>query len=1119
MGIKKDIPPRAPVLSSETSPEEKRMLVSRVSALPVDEDRVPYIPTAPVKPDTLAPDWIYENIQEVTVNCRKLFFIYLALLSYATLSALTTPVQNLFLGQDVRMPIINATIPLYYYLIVAPLLAIGFFIYNQLHLRKLDRLIEYAIDTCKSAHPDCDHSGLLYQQCTFNHICRHHENRFYPWIYIFSRYSRTKSVRKFQNAFILCSLWFFLPATLITFTFFVIKKHDHLLFYLMLSMTMTGIAVVFFFWNFHQQPKKTIRFILIEKSNQFVCFMAFATLFSLGLVCLHHMAREGRIWWVEGSVWKTDAGLHDRLLRSSIFVNLMDRQLVTENIDERGNSLILKKTHFEGANFSFSDLTKVNLRKSYLQNAELIHARLQDAELSDAILRGANLSGAKLKAAKFNRADLKHSDLVMADLTGADFTYANMPNSDLQHAILKDTIFLNANIRFADFRGAKYITSKQIKSAEDWQLAYFSEQLINELGLPTNHNENLSKRDLSGYNLSGIVFWDLDFAEFDFTDCDLKAVSFIPGTDLQKAYFKNAELDSANLVRANLSGANLANANLTKADLTGTTFYDADLTGIILDDAILQWADFRGAENLSVDKVKKANLHVLAYFDKEMIVELGLPSDHNIRLMSRNLSAYDFMHLDRLIKSLNFEFLPHHKLWMATYLTPHVVAGGHQPDFFGNHRDSWLKGANLANINLTGAYLQGADLAGVNFHSARLKKANFTGSNLKGVNFRGANLDGCILNHANLHWADFRSAKNLTRDQLVVARDYQLAIYSDALGASLALPPNHNDRLDRKFLYDYNLEEANLMDAVLNKADLRRANLKKANLTDAILSNANLEEAKLNEAILTKADLTDADLQYADLRNARGLTTKQLTDAANWKLAFFDDEWLSTLDLPFDHNERLYYRDFQNYHFFEAKLTKAKLTKANLKCADLRKADLEKATLRAANLKGADLTGANLQYADMSEVEGINKEQLTAAVKWKLAYYSHEWLAELDLPPNHNERLRIKNFKGYRFHGDSLTKVNFAQAQLDGADLSQTTMKDAVLADAVLCDTNLEGADLRGADLRGIRACPDQPPEADLFASVKTLYQARLDEPLQKQLKRAHPHLFSKPQGSGDGDN
>jgi hypothetical protein len=81
-----------------------------------------------------------------------------------------------------------------------------------------------------------------------------------------------KTVRKFQHAFIWCSLWFFLPATLVTFTLFVLKKHDHLLFYLMLSMTVAGIAVVFFFWNFQQNPVNPFRFMVSNKKLSSLIF-------------------------------------------------------------------------------------------------------------------------------------------------------------------------------------------------------------------------------------------------------------------------------------------------------------------------------------------------------------------------------------------------------------------------------------------------------------------------------------------------------------------------------------------------------------------------------------------------------------------------------------------------------------------------------------------------------------------------------------------------------------------------------------------------------------------------------------------------------------------------------
>jgi uncharacterized protein YjbI with pentapeptide repeats len=241
--------------------------------------------------------------------------------------------------------------------------------------------------------------------------------------------------------------------------------------------------------------------------------------------------------------------------------------------------------------------------------------------------------------------------------------------------------------------------------------------------------------------------------------------------------------------------------------------------------------------------------------------------------------------------------------------------------------------------------------------------------------------------------------------------------------------------------------------------------------------------------------------------------------AANSKLARYNDKWLTKLDLPSDHNARLEEKNFQRYRFKGANLKGANLRKANLIDADLTDANLYRVQLKLAQLENAILFGADLQYADLRGAEGITENQLLRALKYKLAYHSDEWITKLSLPWEHNLKLDKRDFGGYRFHGENLEKVDFSKAKLGGADLSKTNMKDAILTDAVLCDTNLEGADLRGADLRGIRACQDQPPEADLFASVKTLYQARLDEPLQKQLKLAHPHLFSNPQGSGDGDN
>jgi uncharacterized protein YjbI with pentapeptide repeats len=166
------------------------------------------------------------------------------------------------------------------------------------------------------------------------------------------------------------------------------------------------------------------------------------------------------------------------------------------------------------------------------------------------------------------------------------------------------------------------------------------------LGLPATHNENLEKKSLQGYPLSGIVFWSHDFTGFDFTDSDMKDVSFPLGTDLRGSVFDSTNLRAANLVNANLTDASLVNANLQEADLTGATLSGADLSDSTLAEAILQLTDFRGAKGLSEHAILKAKYYQLAYFDPDMLMRLGLPADHNLHLMTGNLTTCDFKNPD-----------------------------------------------------------------------------------------------------------------------------------------------------------------------------------------------------------------------------------------------------------------------------------------------------------------------------------------------------------------------------------------------------------------------------------------------------------------------------------------
>ena len=83
----------------------------------------------------------------------------------------------------------------------------------------------------------------------------------------------------------------------------------------------------------------------------------------------------------------------------------------------------------------------------------------------------------------------------------------------------------------------------------------------------------------------------------------------------------------------------------------------------------------------------------------------------------------------------------------------------------------------------------------------------------------------------------------------------------------------------------------------------------------------------------------------------------------------------------------------------------AVLASANLKEAKLLSADMRGADLQGAELWKADLLQTNLYGANLRRAEAITPAQLKTASNWKCAFYSGEFLADIQLPSDHNEEL------------------------------------------------------------------------------------------------------------------
>jgi uncharacterized protein YjbI with pentapeptide repeats len=200
------------------------------------------------------------------------------------------------------------------------------------------------------------------------------------------------------------------------------------------------------------------------------------------------------------------------------------------------------------------------------------------------------------------------------------------------------------------------------------------------------------------------------------------------------------------------------------------------------------------------------------------------------------------------------------------------------------------------------------------------------------------------------------------------------------------------------------------------------------------------------------------DLRYTDLRGFD-------FQAANFRNTLF---WESNLQecnfLLADLREaRLFRTNGQNSLFLKTDLRESTLGEGNFKLAKFWSANLEKANLSAANLQNALLMTCNLRRASMQ---------------------------------------RALMFEA------NLTGSDLTDADLWLADVRGAIFFGANLENANLQETNFEGATLIGADLLKVRNL-----EVEQLAKVTSLYEAKLDPILGKQVRDKYPHLLDSARG------
>jgi uncharacterized protein YjbI with pentapeptide repeats len=654
--------------------------------------------------DFLSFDRLYTNIDEASQNCRKTYFIYIALLSYALLTILTTSDLHLILGQNVNLPVIDTNVPVHFFFTLTPFLAIGLFVYIQLYLIKIDKLIKYSLKKCHDKYgencpeePKCKKEEKRFD---IHRICNLQKNYLYPWIIIFSRYYEKGLVGALQRMIVKFSLWWFLPTVLMTFNLFVIRKHEPISSYYLLFITLIGTVIVLAFWNYLDKSKYIgkISLCLIGLFYLYFAldFIPAANEGVLGVDTDSHveMVNPQPIYLTYFSDW---ANIN---LEHQILISEPENVLKYETVP----LINLKGVHLEGANLASTILIRANLRKSSLQYANLDKAVLDGADLDRANLNFAKLTEANLKNTSLYRAQLRESDLASAELWEANLSHSNLQNADLQDANLQHAELQFSNLRgatfgnadlleakldkadllFADLRGAKGLKTEQIKKTTNWELGLYSEKLFDDLKLQQNHNDRIKK---------------LDFKNFD-----------------------------------------LAGANLQSADFRGANF-----DGAILKETNLQEADLRDVKDLTKEQLDSAINSKLAIYNQDFLKILSLPPDHNERLKKNNFNNYNLQGADLRNADLKEANLRNADLKEAELRDADL-------------READLRMADLLRAKLTRANLKKSNLSRAILENADLSEAKLKGANLKFTDLKEADLKGADIRQADLKGANFQRA-------------------------------------------------------------------------------------------------------------------------------------------------------------------------------------------------------------------------------------------------------------------------------------------------------------------------------------------------------------------------
>lgn len=484
-----------------------------------------------------------ENVKGISESARKLFLAVLAACLYCWLTIATTTDVNLITNRNSSpLPIIQTSIPIVGFYVLAPLLVLCVYFYFHFYLQKLWE----ELGSLPAASPDGRPLHAKVDPWLLNDLVRSH----------LPKLSVNRPFLSYLQLWISVLLaWWVVPITMLLFWGRYLRRHELIgtAFHVVLLVISLVAAVCLYqlavatLCGVERRPFAWKTLLTSHRSYGTAAF-ACAAFVLFGLVSFGALSGIRSNRPILGHIPKSEEMYNDNLSEPIFFygprtwvprwmalagyppfANMTNAEVSQKGATSSGakdqdqdleqvtgGQLSRAYLRYASASHAFlagADLSAADVRGADLRNADLRRADLQGADLSevyldDAILRGADLTDAKLFRTEFMFADLRDvrllaadmvdADLFQADLRGADLRRvrlagANLKIANLSGADLEEARLGGADLSFTNLTSAKNLDPEQVKRADHWDKACYDDATLKALGLPPDHNQKVAQ--------------------------------------------------------------------------------------------------------------------------------------------------------------------------------------------------------------------------------------------------------------------------------------------------------------------------------------------------------------------------------------------------------------------------------------------------------------------------------------------------------------------------------------------------------------------------------------------------------------------------------------------------